>query len=138
MRILALMLIAAILIAASPSDAGNNGKKAQGSAERISVHQTIAGLITITERSIILNYLDRNQTNLPPSLANAQTLPPGIAKKIARGGSLPPGIAKRYLPNDLAGQLPPQPGHQWIVVGRDILLIASATSLIVDILDDVL
>ena len=138
MRFSALMLIAAILIAASPSDAGNNGKKGQGAAETLPTHQTIARLITAAERSIILSYLDRNRTSLPVSLANAQALPPGIARKVARGGSLPPGIAKRYLPNELAIQLPPRPGYQWIVVGRDVLLIAAATSLIVDILDDVL
>lgn len=138
MRISALTLIAAILIAASPSDAGNNGKKGQGSGKTLATQQTIAGLITVSERSIILSYLDRNRASLPVSLANAQALPPGIAKKVERGGSLPPGIAKRYLPNDLAIQLPPRPGYQWIVVGRDVLLIAAATSLIVDILDDVL
>ena len=138
MRFSALVLIAVIFIAASPSDAGNNGKKGQGSAETLPARQTIAGLITVAERSIILGYLDRNRTSLPVSLANAQALPPGIAKKVARGGSLPPGIAKRYLPKELAVQLPPRPGYQWVVVGRDVLLIAAATSLIVAILDDVL
>jgi len=33
-------------------------------------------------------------------------LPPGIAKKLERGGTLPPGIAKRYLPDDLRQNLP--------------------------------
>jgi hypothetical protein len=138
MRISALILIGAILVATSPSDAGSNGKKGQGSAETPSTHQAIARLITTTERSIIMGYLERNRTSLPVSIANAQALPPGIAKKVARGGTLPPGIAKRYLPNDLAVQLPPRPGYQWVVVGRDVLLIAAATSLIVDILADVL
>ncbi|HKK16857.1 MAG TPA: hypothetical protein VJ981_09115, partial [Gammaproteobacteria bacterium] len=32
-------------------------------------------------------------------------LPPGIQKKLARGGTMPPGIAKRYLPDDLSHRL---------------------------------
>jgi hypothetical protein len=133
-----MMIMAALLIGASPAVAANNGKKGNGSADTVHAAQTVAGVITAAERSIILGYIDSNRTNLPPSLANAQALPPGIARKVARGGSLPPGIAKRYLPNDLAIQLPPRPGYQWVVVGRDVLLIAAATSLIVDILNDVL
>ena len=102
------------------------------------VDRTVSVLITATERTIILGYLDQHRSTLPVSLATAQPLPPGIAKKVARGGSLPPGIAKRYLPNDLLVQLPPRPGYQWVVVGTDVLLIAVATGLVVDILDDIL
>jgi hypothetical protein len=65
-------------------------------------------------------------------------LPPGIAKKIARGGNLPPGIAKRYLPSDLLVQLPPRPDYQWVVVDNDVMLIATATGVIVDVLLDLL
>jgi Ni/Co efflux regulator RcnB len=61
-------------------------------------------------------------------------LPPGIAKKIARGGTLPPGIAKRYFPNDLIAQLPARPGQQWVIVGTDVLLVQAGTNLILDLL----
>ncbi|HZV93287.1 MAG TPA: hypothetical protein VFF72_08720, partial [Caldimonas sp.] len=66
-------------------------------------------------------------------------LPPGIAKKLARGGSLPPGIAKRYLPRDLEVRLPPPPiGVARVIVGRDVLLIRVSTGAILDMIRGVL
>ena len=137
MRIGVSLVLVAALMVSSPAFAGkkgNNGKKAHG-APAVQVHsdEAVATLITATERSIILGYLGSR----PISPATAQPLPPGIAKKLARGGSLPPGIAKRYLPNDLLVQLPPRPGYQWVVVDRDVVLVAVATGLIVDVLLDV-
>ena len=137
MRIGVSLLLVAALMVSSPTFAGkkgNNGKKAHG-APAVQVHsdKAIATLITATERSIILGYLGSH----PVSVATAKPLPPGIAKKMARGGSLPPGIAKRYLPNELLVQLPPRPGYQWVVVDRDVVLVAVATGLVVDILLDV-
>jgi hypothetical protein len=65
----------------------------------------------------------------------AKPLPPGIARKVARGGSLPPGIAKRYLPQGLAGRLSPlDPRYGRLVVGSDVLLVEIATGVILDIL----
>ncbi len=66
-----------------------------------------------------------------------QSLPPGIAKNLARGKPLPPGIAKRYLPQELRGELRPRPGYEWLALGRDIALVVAATGVIVDILHDV-
>jgi hypothetical protein len=91
-------------------------------------------LITVTERTIIFDYVNQYRQTLAPAPASAKPLPPGIAKKIARGGTLPPGIAKRYLPSDLLVQLPPRPGYQWVVVDNDVVLIATATGAIVDVL----
>jgi hypothetical protein len=144
MKLLKLLLIAAIAVAPASSIAGNNGN---GGAKGTNTHSTVlapratqaaSSLITAAERALIFGYFEQNHATLPAPLAGAQPLPPGIARKVARGGSLPPGIAKRYLPNDLMGQLPPRPGYQWIVVGTDVILIAAATSIIVDVLDDVL
>jgi hypothetical protein len=64
--------------------------------------------------------------------------PPGAAKKYARGRPLPPGIAKRALPADLVALLPPQPGYEYVVIERDVLLVSVRTSLVVDLLIDVL
>ncbi len=70
---------------------------------------------------------------------NVQSLPPGIAKNLARGKPLPPGIAKKYLPNDLTRLLPAvRPGTNRLVVGSDILLIEASTGLILDVLNNVL
>jgi hypothetical protein len=65
-------------------------------------------------------------------------LPPGVATKYARGKPLPPGIAKRALPPDLVAILPAQSGYEYILVERDVLLVSLRTSIVVDILIDVL
>ena len=91
---------------------------------------TLSATITAIESQTIFAYFQQHQA----SYAGVKPLPPGIAKKIARGGSLPPGIAKRYFPNDLIAQLPPRPGQQWVIVGTDVLLIQAGTSLILDLL----
>ncbi len=66
-------------------------------------------------------------------------LPPGIAKKLERGGTLPPGIAKRYLPDDLKRALPEPPeGYEHIIVGRDVVSVEIDTGKIADIITDVI
>ena len=66
-------------------------------------------------------------------------LPPGIAKKLERGGTLPPGIAKRYLPVDLKRGLPePSEGYEYIIVGSDVVSVEIDTSKIADIITDVI
>jgi len=64
-------------------------------------------------------------------------LPPGIRKNLARGKPLPPGIAKKYAPGPMVTRLPAYPGHEWRVVGTDLVLVAIATAVVVDILLDV-
>ncbi len=66
-----------------------------------------------------------------------KNLPPGIQKKLARGGTLPPGIAKQYLPDGLVTQLPPPPhGYERRIVGSDVLLVEIDTGVIADIITD--
>ena len=68
----------------------------------------------------------------------AQQLPPGLEKKLQRGGALPPGWQKKVqvFPRDLEIQLPQIPvGCRRVVYGRMALLINDATNLILDILD---
>ena len=66
-----------------------------------------------------------------------QPLPPGIRKNLARGKPLPPGIAKKYAPAPMVARLPVHAGHEWRVVGTDLVLVAIATAVVVDILLDV-
>jgi hypothetical protein len=49
---------------------------------------------------------------------------------------LPPGIAKKYPPGPLLARLPPRPGYEWVLVGRDVLLVSLATAVVVDVLRD--
>ena len=61
-----------------------------------------------------------------------QSLPPGIAKNLARGKPLPPGIAKKTVPDDLIILLPARPGARWLIAG-DVVLLVDAGDLIVDL-----
>lgn len=100
---------------------------------------TVAGvLITAAEQSIIASYVQQYRGSPSYGFAGAQALPPGIAKKLARGGKMPPGIAKRYFPADLMQRLPPRPGQEWLAVGTDVLLVDAATQVVLDILHQAL
>lgn len=66
------------------------------------------------------------------------TLPPGIAKNLLRGKPLPPGIAKVFLPSDLISRLPVYPGYDYLLVGRDAVLVNTTTGIVADILTNVL
>jgi hypothetical protein len=72
---------------------------------------------------------------LPPGIAKKGTLPPGIAKQLARNGQLPPGLDYRPLPRDLSVELPPlQPGYKYVIVDDRVMLIKAASNLILDVL----
>lgn len=65
------------------------------------------------------------------------SLPPGIAKNLARGKPLPPGIAKNF-DSRLTSRLPYYEGYEWKQIGRDVVLVAVATGIIYEILRNVL
>lgn len=67
----------------------------------------------------------------------AGSLPPGIRKNLARGKPLPPGIAKK-LDNRLIGRLPHYEGYEWRQAGADLVLVAIATGVIYEVLQEVL
>ncbi|MDX1576541.1 MAG: anti-virulence regulator CigR family protein [Kiloniellales bacterium] len=141
MRFLMTALVAVALVAAGPALAGKknkgngNGKSNQPSTvEKILTRAVVGGLITVAERAIIGDYVAGHRSQF----AGATALPPGIARKVARGGALPPGIAKKTLPGGLLSQLPARPGQEWRVVGTDLLIVEIATGVIVDVLKDAL
>lgn len=73
---------------------------------------------------------------LPPGLAKRDQLPPGLLK---RGEQLPPGLAKRDLPAGLDAKLSPTPqGTERKVVGNDVVLIDTATNVILDTIENVI
>ena len=75
---------------------------------------------------------------LPPGLAKRNSLPPGLAKQLRRNGRLPPGLEKRRLPHDLRGGLGDfYDGTDTQIVGSDVLLVETATGVILDILRNV-
>ena len=64
-----------------------------------------------------------------------ETLPPGIAKNVARGKPLPPGIAKKVLPADLLVVAPRGPGISYAIIGP--MVVAIRNGAVVDILDNI-
>lgn len=86
---------------------------------------------TASERDVIVGYFRTHPAHVKP-------LPPGIAKNLGRGKPLPPGIAKRYLPTDLLGLLPQRAGYEPWLVGNDVLLLETATGIVVDLIVDIL
>ncbi|MBA7800265.1 hypothetical protein HVZ46_18120 [Citrobacter freundii] len=70
-------------------------------------------------------------------LTGYQSLPPGIAKNLARGKPLPPGIAKKNVPASMLNQLPYYPGYEWQVVGDNLVLIALSTAIVTSVINGV-
>lgn len=126
MRILFLSVVIALAVAA-PADAqrNNNNEGAPGRSQNAETTTITFGAVAERE---IRGYFQTNP------VTSQGSLPPGIAKNLARGKPLPPGIAKRGMPAGLAGKLPSYPGHEVIIVDRDVILVNAATQIIVDIL----
>lgn len=116
-------------------DAGDNviEKAADGIVGGV-VAGVLLAVLTDDERRIIHDYFHDHAGNF----GKVKPLPPGIRKKLARGGAMPPGIAKQTLPGDLYRRLPPRDGQAYQIVGTDVVLVEVATRIIVDVLKDVL
>ena len=77
----------------------------------------------------------------PPGLAKKQNgcMPPGQAKKWARGRPLGTDITYYNLPSELLVRLPPPPhNHRYVRVAGDVLMIAIGTNMVVDALEDLM
>jgi Ni/Co efflux regulator RcnB len=63
-------------------------------------------------------------------------IPPGQAKKWARGQYLPKTLVWTPAPAAIIAKLKPvPPGHRYVVVDGEVLLVALATGLILDVFD---
>lgn len=129
--ILAALLVVAVSAPAAADPGGKHGGGREQRMESRDVGDVMADvLITAAERALIGDYY---RTHAVP----ADSLPPGIRKKVARGKSLPPGIAKRF-PDALAGQLRARPGYEFRTVGADVVLVEIASGVIADVIKGVL
>src|SRR5512133_867921 len=105
--------------------------------------------ISGTERERIREYV---QSYDGQRHGRAKNLPPGLAKKVARGGQLPPGWEKkcvvgetmppdvyrqaRPLPPELVVKLPPPPEPTiTVAVGGKVVRLLEATRQILDVFD---
>ncbi|WP_313370856.1 anti-virulence regulator CigR family protein [Achromobacter animicus] len=109
----------------SGSAGGSNGKP--GNSDSSSVTLRFAGITVSTARTYAHEY----------GLSGYSQLPPGIRKNLARGKPLPPGIAKKVVPGPMLARLPAYPGYEWRIAGSDLVLVAIATAVVADVLNDV-
>ena len=107
-RISALTVLLLTLVGTS-ADAQGKGRGKPIDDVQVS-HAKVKGPGTDVEIRIIREYYSAQ--SLKP-----KSLPPGIAKNLARGKPLPPGIAKTRVPDDLVGQLPSRADTRWIIAG---------------------
>ncbi len=120
---------------------GQGGKANKGQSGDVATDKLLGTVISAVERALIGDYVQKAKASgqgLPPGLAKRQHLPPGLQKHIDRTGRLPPGLEKRRLPGDLRGLLPYRKGLDYRVVGNDIVLIETATELILDVMQGAL
>ncbi len=123
-----------------PVPTKSQGKANKGKAGDVSTGDLLTTIISATERALIGDFVTKakkSKNGLPPGLAG-RPLPPGLRKHIERTGQLPPGLQKRVLPGELRNQLPRRAGQDFRVVGNDIVLIETATNLILDVMQGVL
>ena len=110
---------------------GNSAQKNNGSSDHRKNYgkpdHVESDISFATARHLAVNY----------GLTGYDSLPPGIAKNLARGKPLPPGIAKKTVPASMLGQLPYYPGYEWKIVGDDLVLIALSTAVVTAIINSV-
>jgi len=104
--------------------------KASGMA--VDSHLSVSGTI-----SAGISFGDARQLATHYDLTGNKPLPPGIRKNMARGKPMPPGIAKTRLPDPFISALPRHPGYEWQQAGGDLVLVASGSLVISDILEGV-
>ena len=122
-----LSAIAVLLLALAGTSADAQGKgRGKPDADVRVTHSKVKGPGTDVELRIIRDYFS-SQAIKPKSL------PPGIAKNLARGKPLPPGIAKKDVPEDLIVLLPVRSESRWLIAG-DVVLLVDATDVIVDVI----
>jgi hypothetical protein len=114
------LLVLPLATTVSAQDTGQGNQRSSTAAV-----QAASGFSS-SERQVITAYFTTH-------IYTPEALPPGIAKKLARGKPLPPGIAKRSLPRDLVVELPPREGFEITIFGDRIVLL-EAGGLVVDIL----
>lgn len=117
---------------------GNNGhKNGDGGGSSVSVEFRFGD----SDRRAVQEYYQSpaRGKGCPPGLAKKGNgcMPPGQAKKWARGRPLPHDLVVYDLPPDLRYRLPPPPaGHRYVQLGADVLMIAIGTSMVVDAIED--
>lgn len=137
MRLLRLAAIA-LLCGCTGIDSGAAERAAPASAPTLTVPAGAGAVFSDEEVRIIRAYYE-TQGHEGAGKRKRKSLPPGIAKNLARGKPLPPGIAKQMLPDDLILALPrPPAGYDRVLVDGRVILIELGTQIVRDILTDIM
>ncbi|HEY9735721.1 MAG TPA: hypothetical protein V6D06_05540 [Trichocoleus sp.] len=137
---------------ARPGNGNGQGNRPASTPQATSAPQTAqptptASQLTDQQRQALISMIlgtSSNSTLIDPALraeilANRASLPPGIQRRLVRGRGLPPGIAKRFnLPSTVPPAVNLPPNCQIVVVGSNVVVLDPVTSLIVDVLLNVL
>ncbi len=127
-----LLMLAIGLAVAAPAVALTPGTGVTASSE---ITDTVFGAI---EKKIIKDFFGGGEKKAKKNKGKSGKMPPGLARHIERYGTLPPGLAKKSLPPGLAGRLPATTaGRNRVIVGNDVVLVQTATGVILDIIKDV-
>ncbi|MGB0562920.1 MAG: hypothetical protein ACPGVO_14130 [Spirulinaceae cyanobacterium] len=143
---IALTVVVLIGTIATPSFAGRgngrgngqgNGRNPNVEVETVESSQLLT--LTTSQRTWLINLVEGTGDDndllseaIRLEITNLSPLPPGIQRKLARGGTLPPGIAKKVtLPRAIVSYLElPNDDVDIIVVGDNLAIVDSANTVI--------
>ncbi len=144
---LACALVCSTALANKPEWAGKGkGKHGEGEHRQeqgTSVEIPVGGYFGDDQRRAATDYYGQENAKgrCPPGLAkkNNGCMPPGQAKKWAKGQPLPRDVVFYPVPREVSVRigLPPA-GYKYVRVANDILLIAIGTSMVVDAIEDLM
>ena len=133
MRRLISMTIAGVLLASVVVAAEQPGKqKKQQNGKKAATVQSGGGTDVAVHVSFTTGDVELIRRHYAPRYRN---LPPGLQKKVARGGSLPPGWQKKLepFPLPLERGLPPLPAGYWRGVFDAHAVIYNSKGMIIDV-----
>lgn len=144
----AVILGAALLMAAAALPALAEKPEKHPTYKGVTAEEAAGTIFTEIEKRIIGEYFGKQvgdagngkgkSKEMPHGLAKRDELPPGLEMQIEKNGTLPPGLAKRDLPSDLTLKLPSlKKGRERKIVGSDVVLIETATGIVLDVIRDV-
>lgn len=111
----------------------NNGQKSHGKNKG----NDKSGNYGNDSLSVTITFDQARGLAVTHGLTGYSSLPPGIAKNLARGKPLPPGIAKKAVPTSMLNSLPHYPGYEWYIAGDDLVLVAVTTAIVNTVLSGV-
>lgn len=127
-----LALSLATLQAEPPDEKGESGSWKKKDNNKVNVDlglsATISAGISVGDARILAS---------EHGLTGSKPLPPGIRKNMARGKPMPPGIEKTRMPQSFINELPRHDGYEWRQAGADLVLVATGSLIISDILEGV-